>query len=323
MANLNSRDLLHALLDACRRYTDDVLFIDGTNPYGFLVNQRKVRVFVGNVHWTNRDSDEYRIQCSGDLPTILRASAEQGETVIVLGYYSPADVFCAWDPDRMLARLREVQRFSIYTRLSLIERAQREGISSYIDSTNQVILMYRSEFMGLYIENAVLLHGANQQDLTMIASAYRSTSNQDFSVGRQRIHVTRNQYERSPQFRSSVLGAYSHKCAMCGIQLGLIDAAHIVPHAHPNGSDSITNGVALCALHHRSFDAGLLFIDIEYSIKMNDVKIEYLEKTGRSAGIGRFRRGLNSDLLLPADPQLHPAVSNLVLGNRLRGIAEI
>ena len=28
MANLNSRDLLYALLDACRRYTDAILFVN-------------------------------------------------------------------------------------------------------------------------------------------------------------------------------------------------------------------------------------------------------------------------------------------------------
>ena len=253
MANLNSRDLLYALLDACRRYTDAILFVNGTNPYTVIVNQNKVKVFVGNVHSTGRqDEDEYRIQCPGNLPRILGADMEQGEIVLVLGYFSAADVFCAWDPDRMLARSGEVQRFSIYTRLSLIEKAQRESISSYIDSTNQVILMFRSDFMGLYFENRVSLHRASQQELTEIAAAFDTTVAEDTSVDRPRVQVTRTRYERSPRFRSSVLGAYSHKCAVCGIQLGLIEAAHIVPHAHPRGNDSVKNGLALCALHHRS-----------------------------------------------------------------------
>ena len=321
MLNLNSRDLLYALLDACRRYTDDVLFINGSNPYRFLVNQNTVRVFIGNVHSAGRDDeDEYRIQCPGDLPRVLRAGREEDDTVLVLGYYSDADVFCAWDPDRMLGRSGEVQRFSIYTRLSRIKEAQRQGISCYIDSTNQVIILFRSELIGLYIENPVLLHGVDQRDLAQIASAYQSTSTEEFLVDRRRIRVTRTQYERSPQFRSGVLGAYSHRCAMCGIQLGLIDAAHIVPHAHPQGDDSITNGVALCALHHRSFDAGLLFIDTDYSVNMNDAKVDYLHKIDQGAGIDSFRRSLNSVLLMPSNPEHHPAVCRLVLGNTLRGV---
>ena len=59
---------------------------------------------------------------------------------------------------------------------------------------------------------------------------------------------------------------------MCGIQLDLVDAAHIVPHAHPKGLDAVSNGLALCALHHRSYDTGLLYVDGEYSIHLNSAK---------------------------------------------------
>ena len=41
---------------------------------------------------------------------------------------------------------------------------------------------------------------------------------------------------------------------MCGIQLGLIDAAHIIPHSNEKGTDDLDNGISLCPLHHRAYD---------------------------------------------------------------------
>lgn len=71
---------------------------------------------------------------------------------------------------------------------------------------------------------------------------------------------------RDPAFRGLVLDAYQRRCAFCGFSLrhgdGLIgvDAAHIRWHAF-NGPDEVSNGIALCALHHRLFDLGILTLD--------------------------------------------------------------
>jgi putative restriction endonuclease len=68
---------------------------------------------------------------------------------------------------------------------------------------------------------------------------------------------------RDPGFRDRVLTAYGNRCALCGVKvhLGLtsfalgVEAAHIRWVAY-DGPDSVNNGVALCAFHHKAFDLG-------------------------------------------------------------------
>ena len=66
---------------------------------------------------------------------------------------------------------------------------------------------------------------------------------------------------RSPRFRSEVLGAYEHRCAICRASPRLgerrfgIEAAHIHWVAE-GGPDDVRNGLALCVMHHRGLDRG-------------------------------------------------------------------
>mgnify|MGYP001616536573 CR=1 FL=1 len=61
---------------------------------------------------------------------------------------------------------------------------------------------------------------------------------------------------------------------MCGIQLELVEAAHIIPHSHEKGTDEIGNGISLCALHHAAYDRSLIFFDEEFNVLINDKKME-------------------------------------------------
>jgi putative restriction endonuclease len=67
--------------------------------------------------------------------------------------------------------------------------------------------------------------------------------------------------KRDPQFRRRVLTAYEHHCAVCGFDVRLgsasiaLDAAHIRWH-QAGGPDREGNGLALCVLHHKTFDLG-------------------------------------------------------------------
>ena len=71
---------------------------------------------------------------------------------------------------------------------------------------------------------------------------------------------------RDPRFRENVLRAYGRICAVCGSDLRLddalfdLDAAHIKWHA-AGGPDKVSNGLALCGFHHRSFDRGVWALD--------------------------------------------------------------
>ena len=66
---------------------------------------------------------------------------------------------------------------------------------------------------------------------------------------------------RDPSFRPNVILAYKKRCAICGYNIDFqnrsmgLEAAHILWHSS-GGPDVVSNGLALCAIHHRAFDRG-------------------------------------------------------------------
>ncbi len=73
------------------------------------------------------------------------------------------------------------------------------------------------------------------------------------TLTRRRIH--------QPLFRADVLRAYESQCAICRIRhRTLLDAAHIIPDSRPEGDPVVPNGIALCKIHHRAYDANYIGI---------------------------------------------------------------
>lgn len=72
--------------------------------------------------------------------------------------------------------------------------------------------------------------------------------------------------QRDPHFRHAVLTAYERRCAICDFDMRIdddlvaLEAAHIKLHA-AGGPDVVPNGLALCTLHHRTFDRGAIGLD--------------------------------------------------------------
>ena len=76
-----------------------------------------------------------------------------------------------------------------------------------------------------------------------------------------RFRPVRGEQERDPEFRTTVLNAYEHRCALCACEIKLdgrdvgLEAAHIQWH-QARGPSTVQNGLALCILHHKLFDRG-------------------------------------------------------------------
>ncbi len=70
-------------------------------------------------------------------------------------------------------------------------------------------------------------------------------------------------------FRERVLNAYKRQCAFCRFRHEeMLDAAHIVPDAHPEGEPLVQNGLALCTLHHAAFDRYFVGLRPDYVIEV-------------------------------------------------------
>ena len=80
---------------------------------------------------------------------------------------------------------------------------------------------------------------------------------------------------RDPKFRQRVLTAYEYRCAVCGFDVRLgsvsiaLDAAHIRWH-QAGGPAEESNGLALCVLHHKTFDLGAFTVSPERFILVSD-----------------------------------------------------
>jgi putative restriction endonuclease len=70
-------------------------------------------------------------------------------------------------------------------------------------------------------------------------------------------------------FRERVIDAYREQCALCCLKHDeLLDAAHILPDADPDGEPVVPNGIALCKLHHAAFDRFFLSVRPDYTIEV-------------------------------------------------------
>jgi predicted restriction endonuclease len=88
---------------------------------------------------------------------------------------------------------------------------------------------------------------------------------EDMPAASQRARRAGSTLVRDARFSRRVVDAYRGLCAMCGLDVGLVEGAHIYPVSAPGSSDEAWNGLALCANHHRAFDRHLVGVQPETS----------------------------------------------------------
>ncbi|GAC1329607.1 MAG: HNH endonuclease [Mycobacteriales bacterium] len=78
-----------------------------------------------------------------------------------------------------------------------------------------------------------------------------------------------------PLFRARVLRAYERTCAICRLRhVDLLDAAHILPDS-AGGKPVVPNGLALCKIHHATYDRDIIAIRPDYVVEVrSDVLAE-------------------------------------------------
>jgi putative restriction endonuclease len=123
---------------------------------------------------------------------------------------------------------------------------------------------------------------------------------------------------RALDFSERVLDAYRNRCAMCGLQLRLLEDAHILPVAEPGSTDETANGVALCALHHRAYDRSLVTFDPEYHVHVNEERVEELRAAGLHGRLRNFQGDLREVIYVPSERINRPRREFIERGNVLR-----
>lgn len=95
-------------------------------------------------------------------------------------------------------------------------------------------------------------------------------------------------------FRDRVLLAYGTQCALCRLRhRPLLDAAHIKEDAQ-GGEPILPNGVAMCAIHHRAFDANVLGVRPDYRVQIRPDVLEEVD----GPTLQHALQGLHGELLI-------------------------
>ncbi len=127
-------------------------------------------------------------------------------------------------------------------------------------------------------------------------------------------------YSRDANFRMVVLSAYDNRCAVTRAQMRLVDAAHILPVPAEGSSDQVSNGISLAPTLHRAYDNGLIYLDSDLVMRMNEERADHLAVDGLDAGLADFRRLLDRPIHLPFDVAQRPRAEYIVRANTYRRI---
>jgi len=98
-----------------------------------------------------------------------------------------------------------------------------------------------------------------------------------------------------------------------------VDAAHILPVGAPESVDQVRNGVALSPTYHRAFDAGLIYLDEQFCMRLNDGNMHALQQLNLVRGLRTFKGPLGL-IFLPPDPAQRPSTDFIRRANRFRQI---
>lgn len=108
-----------------------------------------------------------------------------------------------------------------------------------------------------------------------------------------------------PVFRGLIMQAYKTRCSICMLRHStLLDAAHIIPDADPDGVAAVRNGIALCKIHHAAYDSGIIGISPDYKIGVREDVLHEVDGPMLEFGL----KGLHGDKLsvLPTSKKERP-----------------
>ncbi|WP_420403885.1 HNH endonuclease [Nisaea sp.] len=336
MPPLRKPELLHLFEEALRASSLSFLKLSGggDHPATYQIlgqnESFRLRVYIWNLTFGGRVSlpDEWRIQVTG-LPEFdghQRFIRETGGKTAILGWCADLGVYAAYDIGYHLDPLGGSP--SIQIRQPALESARLNGLAHHFRGAEEVAFAVRPSYMGVYLANMEELHacGSSEEALRLLEqisadpdSVAEAEIEERAPAPRKYAVISARKALREADFRGRVLTAYSNSCAMCGVQLRLLDAAHILPAAHPDSTDETRNGIALCASHHRAFDRGLVTFDSGFHIHRNEEMERELVRSGLDGGIDDFRNSLFPMIEVPPNRSDRPAEGFIQQVNEMRG----
>ncbi len=321
--------LLDLVIEAIHACGWDVLILSSRDDHPFALSMFKgdtkvsLLVYIWNLTHGGfpRDPNEFRIQVTGVSQIELR----EGWKTLLLGWSDDLNAFAGFDATKHQISMSG-RSPSIQIKRDALEKAVKNGFATQARDNQEIAIAFRPDFFTSYVLGSSELHQTTAGILETRALERISREEAvDFDLEdiepkeRRRVLQTVNRKIRDARFRANVLRAYSHRCCVCGIQLDLLDAAHIIPVEHERGTDEIKNGLSLCALHHRAFDHALITVRPDYSIASSEKEFKRLRAIGWQGGEDEFKEALRDEILFPPKRQIYPSPEYLEFGQTLRG----
>ncbi|MEK6752572.1 MAG: HNH endonuclease [Chloroflexota bacterium] len=329
MGRHNKYDLLEKIVSAVNDSGWNVAYLEDIKQHPFYLqvyrDSESYRVKIYIWHLTHgggkaRPKDEYRIQITG----VDKFEPLQGGKTLILGYWKEADVFAGFDVRKHLGRLGSSPSMQI--REDALRKAYVNGFEPCDKGNKEVAIAFRPDFFVDYLQSLEPLHdfGQSTRDISVLSEVAQNpeiniADIQIQNVARKTTVVSVSKKLRDVGFRKRVLTAYSFHCAVCGIQLKLVEAAHIIPVNHDNGTDETRNGIALCALHHKAYDQSLITIVEDYSIQISRNRVSELQNQRISDGLAKFSQDLRPIIILPPAVSDRPHAEYIRIANSVRG----
>lgn len=324
MATLKNRELLDLVVSCILDDGWNCLVIDNNKPFRLKIYNESSKGFEVAIYIWNcthgggskRAPNEYRIQLTGVVPKWA-----PGAITVLLGWHDEHKVFAGFDIHWHAEQ--NSQSPSIQIREEALIEAHKKAFSVSQRQNGELAVAFRPEFLIDYILSSRTLHekGISSRDLSLLNDL--STVNSEklatvASTERKTVISTIARKYRATDFRARVLSAYQHRCAFCGIQLKLIDAAHIIPVASESSTDETINGIALCKLHHSAYDRNLISFNTDYNIEVSLSEQSRLAANNFAGGLDYFKKILRTSIILPADKRDYPSEKYIMESRKVR-----
>jgi putative restriction endonuclease len=332
MPALKHDEIVSAIVDAFSEAGAAAVSVPGVPPHPkkFYITTSAPTFPLWIYAWTlthgggrARPEHEYRIQLTSVQPPL--PLNPEGPTLL-LGYEPNTRCFAGFD-------IKKHRRFStnspsIQINIDALRNAQRDGFCFVTKGNDEIAVGFRSDNLLAYTLAYSELHrsGTVPAILEVISriSSFLDVSREEigsFSQGRQRTIATVSRLVRDSAFRNKITVAYDRKCAVTGMQLRLVDAAHILPVGAPESSDDVSNGLCLSPTYHRAYDNGLIYLAEDMRMRINPGKREELVSLRLDGGLCAFESTLGNRIFLPPDRKQWPCAKFIRAANQFRGIA--
>ncbi len=330
MAKHRKYNLLEIIVQSINDCGWNVLYLDNIDNHPFLLkiynneDSYVLRIYIWNLTHgggSARPKDEYRIQITGTD----RFEQKEGERTLILGWWDQIQVFAGFDFLKHSSKLGYSPSMQI--RSEFLRKALLNGFSPCDKGNNELAIAFRPDFFVSYVQNLRELHsfGASKQDfealeeISELPLEINTELINQISTERQTAIIQVSKKLRDTSFKARVLSSYGNKCAFSGLQLKLVDAAHILPVSQAGSTDDTRNGIALSALYHRAYDKGLVTFNEKYQVVVNTAMLKYFNELDLLGGQDSFINGLRPIINVPAAISDRPHIDFVIEANKLRG----